>query len=69
MGLGLIALLFGMGAAGAGAALGLSKARMLVELPGGMPAASPETMAIAMLAIGTLTMVLGVMSMYRANED
>ena len=49
MGLGIIALLMGLGAAGAGAYVGFGSNVMMVPLPAGLPAAAPETIAIFML--------------------
>lgn len=69
MGLGIIALLLGMGAAGAGAYIGLATSRLLVSLPGGLPAMAPETVALAMFVTGALTMLLGILSIYRSTED
>lgn len=69
MGLGIVALLLGMGAAGAGAYIGLATSRMLVSLPGGLPAMAPETVALGMFMIGTLTMLLGIASICHAADD
>ncbi|CAH0310167.1 hypothetical protein [Roseomonas sp. CECT 9278] len=69
MGLGIIALLLGLGAAGAGAYIGLATSRLMVALPGGLPALAPETVAMAMVVTGALTMLLGVLSIYRSTED
>jgi hypothetical protein len=68
MGLGVIAFLFGLGAAGAGAWVGFATQGAMVALPGGLPAMPPETLAIGMLALGLLTMLLGVLSIYKAQE-
>jgi hypothetical protein len=68
MSLGVLAFLFGLGAAAAGAWLGFATQGALVVLPGGLPAMPPATLGIAMLAIGLMTMMLGALSIYRAQE-
>lgn len=68
MGLGIIALLMGLGAAGAGAYVGFGSNGMMVSLPAGLPAAAPETIAIFMFVVGAITMLLGAVTMYRSNE-
>jgi hypothetical protein len=68
MGLGIVALLMGLGAAGTGAYLGFSASGTPVALPVGLPAAAPETLAIVMLVSGALTMLLGALSIYRSEE-
>lgn len=68
MALGIIALLIGLGAAGAGAYLGFGATGVQLALPGGQTAADPETIAIVMLVSGALTMVLGAISILRADQ-
>ena len=68
MALGIIALLIGLGAAGAGAYLGFTTSGMPLILPGGLPATEPETIAIVMLVSGAITMVLGAVSIFREQE-
>lgn len=68
MGLGIVALLMGLGAAGAGAYVGFTTNGVPVTLPGGLPAAAPETVAIVMLLSGALTMLLGAVSIYRSED-
>jgi hypothetical protein len=68
MALGIIALVLGLGSAGAGAYVGFTANRMLVPMPGGLPAMAQETVAIGMFVVGALTMLLGVVTIYRSNE-
>ena len=66
--LGIASLLTGLVAAGAGAYLGFTSRQFVVALPAGLPATEPVTMAIWMIGCGIITMLLGVASIYRANE-
>ena len=68
MGLGIIAILMGLGAAGAGAYLGFGTNGLQLALPAGLPAVAPETVAILMFLSGAITMLLGAISIYRADE-
>lgn len=68
MGLGIIAILMGLGAAGAGAYLGFGMSGFHLALPAGLPAVAPETVAILMFLSGAITMLLGAISIYRADE-
>jgi hypothetical protein len=68
MGLGILAVLIGLGAAGAGAYLGFVANGMPVALPGALAGASPETVAIVMLVSGAITMVLGAVSIVRSDH-
>ena len=68
MALGIVAMLLGLGAAVAGAMIGLGFSSRLVTLPAGLPAADPETVAIGMFACGAVTMLLGIVSIYKAQE-
>lgn len=68
MGLGIIAFLIGLGAAGAGAYIGFGSSTAVVSMPAGLPAAAPETIAICMFLVGAITMLLGAISMYRSHE-
>jgi hypothetical protein len=68
MGLGIIALIIGLGAAGAGAYVGFATNGLPVALPGSLAGSSPESVAIIMLISGAITMVLGAVSIFRANE-
>jgi hypothetical protein len=67
--LGMFALMMGVGAAAAGAYIGFGTSARLVPLPGGLPSMEAETVAIMMFACGAITMLLGVVSIYRANEN
>ncbi len=67
--LGLLALLVGIVASAGAAYLGLAASARFIALPGGLPAAHAETVAIVVFACGTITMMLGVMSLYRAYMD
>ena len=66
--LGIVAMLLGFAAAAGGALIGFGYASRLVPLPGGLPSADPETVAIAMFSCGTITMLLGVVSIYKAQD-
>ena len=68
MALGVVALLIGLGAAAGGAYIGFASTVRLIALPAGLPAAEPETVAIFLLACGAITMLLGAISIYKANE-
>ena len=69
MGLGIIAMLVGLATAAAGAYVGVKASRMLVSMPGGLPALEPETVAMALFTLGALTMLLGVVTMYRSADE
>jgi len=58
----------GLGAAAGGAYIGFASTVRLIALPAGLPAAEPETVAIFLLACGAITMLLGAISIYKANE-
>lgn len=66
--LGIISLLTGFVATSVGAYLGFASNHFLVALPAGLPAAEPVTMAIWMIGCGITTMLLGLVSIYRAND-
>lgn len=68
MALGIIAMMLGLSSAGAGAYVGLTANRMLVPMPGGLPAMAPETVALSMFLVGALTMLLGAVTIYRSND-
>ncbi|WP_198376112.1 hypothetical protein [Neoroseomonas rubea] len=68
MALGIVAMLLGLAAAAGGALIGFGQTSRLIPLPGGLPAAEPETVAIAMFACGAITMLLGVVSIYKAQD-
>lgn len=68
MALGVVALLLGLGSVAGGAYIGFNAAARLVSLPGGLPAAEPETVAIFLFACGAITMLLGVVSIYKAHD-
>ncbi|MEO3475668.1 hypothetical protein AAFN86_27695 [Roseomonas sp. CAU 1739] len=68
MALGVVALMIGLGAAAGGAFIGFGATARMVALPAGLPAVEPETVAIFMSACGALTMLLGVISIYKAND-
>ncbi|MBW6396718.1 hypothetical protein KPL78_02615 [Roseomonas sp. HJA6] len=68
MALGIMALLIGLGAAAGGVYIGFASAVQLIALPAGLPAAEPETVAILLVACGAITMLLGAISIYKANE-
>lgn len=68
MALGVVAMLLGLCAAVGGALIGLGSSARLVALPPGLPASDPETIAIAMFACGAITMLLGIVSIYKAQD-
>ncbi|NMJ42172.1 hypothetical protein GWK16_13030 [Roseomonas sp. JC162] len=68
MGLGILAVLIGLGAAGAGAYLGFAANGVALALPGALAGASPATVAVVMLVSGAVTMVLGAVSIVRSNQ-
>jgi hypothetical protein len=68
MGLGVVAMLLGLAAAAGGAVIGFGQTSRLIPLPGGLPAADPVTVAIAMFACGAVTMLLGVISIYKSQD-
>ena len=67
MGLGIVALVTGLVAAAAGLWVGFTTSGIPVALPGGLPAAEPEMVAIVMLLCGGVTMFVGALSIYRAE--
>jgi hypothetical protein len=67
--LGVVALTIGLGTLLGGAYVGFGSTGVSVALPGGLPPASPETVAIFMFACGAVTMLLGAISIYKAHED
>jgi len=64
--LGILAMLIGLAAALGGAYVGLGTSARLVSLPGGLPAAPSETVAILMFTCGAITVLLGAISLYKA---
>jgi hypothetical protein len=65
--LGWLALLVGLATAAGAAYIGLSASTRLVSLPGGLPPAHAETVAIVIFACGAITMMMGVISIARAR--
>ncbi len=68
MGLGIIALLIGLSAAGVGAYVGFATNGLPVALPGGLASSNPETVAIMLLISGAITMLLGAVSIFRSDH-
>ncbi len=68
MALGVIALLIGLGTATAGAWLGFGSRARLVSLPAGLPTMDAATLGMMVLACGVVTMLLGVISVYKAHD-
>lgn len=66
--LGIIAVIIGMGAVGAGAWLAYGSPMDLLTLPGGLPATEAHTVSVYLVACGAITMLLGAISLYRAQE-
>ncbi len=69
MGLGIIALIIGLGAAGAGAYVGFATNGLPVALPGSLAGASPEAIAIVMLISGAITWGVGAPIISPANQS
>lgn len=65
MRLGIVALVIGLVAAVAGLWVGFTTSGVPLALPGGLPAADPEMVAILMLLCGGVTMFAGALSIYR----
>lgn len=68
MGLGIVAMLIGLGTAGAGAYLGTAAGGVALTLPAGVPTADPGTISIALLVLGGVTTLLGAVSILRSHE-
>ncbi len=66
--LGIIAMLIGMTAMGAGAWLAYGNASSLFQLPGGLPAAESHTVSMYLVACGAMTFVLGAFSIYKSHD-
>jgi formate hydrogenlyase subunit 3/multisubunit Na+/H+ antiporter MnhD subunit len=66
--LGAIAILIGLGAAGAGAWLAYGHTASIMPLPGGLPAAESSMISIYLVACGALTMLVGAFSIYKAQD-
>lgn len=66
--LGLMALAVGLSAMAGGAYLAVGISTRLVSLPAGLPAAPSETVAIVLASCGSITMLLGIISLYRAHD-
>ncbi|MBR0684167.1 hypothetical protein GXW74_27125 [Roseomonas eburnea] len=60
--------MIGLGAAGFGAYIGFGSQGMTVSLPAGLPAMEPETVAVLMFVCGAIAMLLGAISIHRAND-
>jgi hypothetical protein len=65
--LGWLALLVGLATAAGAAYIGLSASTRLVSLPGGLPPANAETVAIVIFACGAITMMMGVIRIARTH--
>jgi hypothetical protein len=68
MALGVLALLIGLAALVGGAYFGFGTSARLVAMPAGLPAAEAETVGMFLVACGAVTMMLGVVSIYKAND-
>ncbi len=68
MALGVVAMLLGLGTVAGAAMIGLGSSTRLVALPPGLPMSDPESVAIAMFACGAITMLLGIVSIYKAQD-
>lgn len=68
MALGVVALLMGLAALAGGAYFGFATSARLVAMPAGLPAAEAETVGMFLFASGAVTMLLGVVSIYKAND-
>ncbi|MBR0670851.1 hypothetical protein [Neoroseomonas soli] len=66
--LGIIAILMGFGAIGAGIWLAYGDAVWMLTLPGGLPATESQTVSVYLVACGALTMILGALSIYKSQD-
>ncbi|MBR0682518.1 hypothetical protein GXW74_18650 [Roseomonas eburnea] len=66
--LGVIAILIGLSAIGAGAWLAYGNVVWLFALPGGLPAAEAQTISVYLVACGALTTLLGALSIYKSQD-
>ena len=66
--LGLVALLVGFASLAGGAYIGLTSGMAAIALPGGLAPAEPGTVALVVSALGTVTTLLGGISIYKAQE-
>ncbi len=66
--LGMVALVFGFGAVAAAAYVGLFLTVPSIALPGGFDAVDPRFLAMVMAASGTLTTLLGGLTLYKSQE-
>lgn len=66
--LGVIAVVIGCCAIGAGAWLAYGTSAAMLSLPGGLPAAESQTVSVYLVACGALTMLLGAISIYKSQE-
>lgn len=66
--LGILALLIGLGAIGAGAWMAYGDAATVFHLPGGMPPTEGQTISLYLVACGALTSLLGGFSIYRSQD-
>lgn len=66
--LGVVAILIGLCAAGAGIWIAYDQAGETLPLPGGMPTAEAQTISIYLVACGALTFLLGGFSIYKAQD-
>lgn len=66
--LGIATLLVGLGAVMGGAFVALRSTGAPMILPGGLPPASPETLALFLCICGGVTVLLGAISIYKAHD-
>ena len=68
MALGLVALLVGLGATMAGTWIAYWHGAALATLPGLMAAPEPDKVSLYLVVCGTVTTILGGLSIYRSQE-
>ncbi len=66
--LGMIALLFGFGAVAAAAYVGLFVTTPAIALPGGLASLDAHLVAMVMAGSGTLTTLLGGITLYKSQD-
>lgn len=66
--LGMVALVFGFGAVAAAAYVGLFLTVPSIALPGGLDSVDPRLLAMIMAASGTVTTLLGGLTLYKSQE-
>lgn len=68
IGLGVVAMLIGLGAIVTGAWIAYGNSAAVFQLPGGMPAAEGQTVSLYLVACGALTTLLGGFSIHKSQD-